>query len=199
MFASVTNAMFDNTDEEIFGAPTAKQDNSMPNFAAVHAMFNSALKNGLTKAKFNAELGITLKLAPATGNNPGAIYLTQNDVYKGKIVKGVFHLQRGQVVTNEVIAVLRKIAANPQEYATSYGHMTGNCNICGRDLRATNSVALGIGPICAEHYGFTITAEEVEKTHDILTINEVVVNRKQLSLIIGEQAANILFEKFNKG
>lgn len=53
-------------------------------------------------------------------------------LYKGKI-------------REQLMAVL----ANPLEALKAYGHLTGSCGVCGRHLEDEESVALGIGPICA--------------------------------------------------
>jgi hypothetical protein len=35
-----------------------------------------------------------------------------------------------------------------------YGRATGNCSCCGRELTDPASIAAGIGPVCAEKYGW---------------------------------------------
>ncbi len=50
----------------------------------------------------------------------------------------------------EVLAV----ASDPHNAAIAYGRRTGNCAICGRELTNHASIDLGIGPICAEKYGW---------------------------------------------
>jgi hypothetical protein len=195
MNMSVTSTMFSQSeDEAIFGAPSTPA--KAINFSKVHAMFNSALKNKLTKAFFRADHGLLLSLAPATGKNPGAIYVKQNGAYKGKIVNG--KLIPAEVISLTVMDELRKVADDPHAYAVSYGRMTGNCCICGTGLTNAKSVALGIGPICAANYGFSISAEEVEEAYETVEINGAVVNRKQLSDILGDVAADKLFAHFVK-
>ncbi len=44
---------------------------------------------------------------------------------------------------------LRKICADPLEAAKEYGRITGTCGVCGKKLENPESVAAGIGPICA--------------------------------------------------
>lgn len=36
--------------------------------------------------------------------------------------------------------------------AKAFGHKTGRCGCCGRELTNPDSIAAGIGPICAERY-----------------------------------------------
>jgi hypothetical protein len=40
------------------------------------------------------------------------------------------------------------------EQAAAMGHQTGCCVICGRELTDPGSIALGVGPVCAEKCGF---------------------------------------------
>jgi hypothetical protein len=44
---------------------------------------------------------------------------------------------------------LKKILENPLEAQKAYGHLTGVCGRCGRILEDEESIAAGIGPICA--------------------------------------------------
>lgn len=49
--------------------------------------------------------------------------------------------------------VLAKIAEDPLGALVAYGRETGVCGVCGRTLRDPESVAMGIGPICAGKVG----------------------------------------------
>lgn len=49
--------------------------------------------------------------------------------------------------------VLAKIAENPMDALVAYGRETGVCGVCGRTLRDPDSVAAGIGPVCASKVG----------------------------------------------
>jgi len=46
------------------------------------------------------------------------------------------------------------VAKDPSAAARAYGLRTGQCSICGRELTNAESRARGIGPICAERFGF---------------------------------------------
>lgn len=46
-------------------------------------------------------------------------------------------------------AILRRIQADPKGAMATYGHSTGNCGKCSRPLTDPESVAAGIGPVCA--------------------------------------------------
>lgn len=49
---------------------------------------------------------------------------------------------------------LRAILADPRAAMAHYGHITGSCGVCGRTLEDPESVERGIGPVCAEKFGF---------------------------------------------
>ena len=53
-------------------------------------------------------------------------------------------MYRGDIETQ-----LQAIVANPEEAMRAYGKLTGSCGACGRMLEDEDSIAAGIGPICA--------------------------------------------------
>lgn len=93
------------------------------------------------------------KAAPSTGNNPGAIYVTdeQSGAYLGKVAGGKF-LKSGDC-SPEQQERISIAASSPTAAAEAYGRRTGNCSVCGRELTAEESLARFIGPICIEKYG----------------------------------------------
>lgn len=102
----------------------------------------------------------TIKHASASGKNPGALYVTdatKTDAegkaeYLGKIVGGKFLAVRSCGAERQAAVVAA--AADPQAATIRYGRLTGCCGCCGRKLENAESVARGIGPICAEKYGW---------------------------------------------
>ena len=114
--------------------------------------FANLAATGYKKPHLRAE-GFILKMAPATGSNPGAVYVTHeaDGQYLGKIMRGNIMMIADHVPLTPII---KKIADNPQDAALRYGHRTGRCAVCGRPLDNKESVAAGIGPICAEKYGW---------------------------------------------
>lgn len=52
------------------------------------------------------------------------------------------------------LTVLSQIAANPGEAATRFGLNIGKCGVCGRRLTNAASRERGIGPVCAEKWGW---------------------------------------------
>ena len=119
--------------------------------AKISAAFDRAHKAGLKRPKVRFQ-SIEFSRAPDSGKNPGAIYVKSGDEYLGKVLAGRFYpvkacdeARRGEIVT---------IAADPGAAAKAHGLKVGWCSCCGRELTDPNSIALGIGPICAERYGF---------------------------------------------
>lgn len=53
----------------------------------------------------------------------------------------------------DVAATLRELAADVPAYVRRDGRATGRCCCCGRTLTDPNSIAAGIGPICADRFG----------------------------------------------
>lgn len=118
--------------------------------SAITALFDKARSSGLKRPKFYVG-EMKISLAPLTGKNAGALYVTYEDDYQGKIVGSTYQATRSSKV--EVLDILRKIAQNPGEAARMYGQQTGICCCCGAELTNKNSIAAGIGPICASNWG----------------------------------------------
>ena len=96
--------------------------------------------------------GFRFKEAPAHGKNPGAIYVTEDETYLGMVKDGAF---RKAFVCQPVQAeAIVAAAADPKGAAIAYGRQTGECAICGAELTAGVSIERGIGPICAEKWGW---------------------------------------------
>jgi hypothetical protein len=55
----------------------------------------------------------------------------------------------GGTYRGDIQEALTAILADPAGAAAAYGRLTGRCAICGRALEDEDSVARGIGPICA--------------------------------------------------
>ena len=55
---------------------------------------------------------------------------------------------------SELINILEDVAQDPLKAAKLHGMETGQCCCCGRELTNKTSIKLGIGPICAEKYGW---------------------------------------------
>ena len=58
----------------------------------------------------------------------------------------------GQHYAGQIVEQLRVIAADPMAACAAYGHLVGRCGRCGRPLEDEESVARGLGPICADKF-----------------------------------------------
>lgn len=91
---------------------------------------------------------------PLGGRLPGVIYVkaVEADQYLGKIVDDKYLPTRE--ASQEQVAQMVLIAADPGEAAKVHGVKTGQCSCCGLPLTNAESIKLGIGPICRDKYGF---------------------------------------------
>jgi hypothetical protein len=122
--------------------------------------FDAARANQIKRPKLRLA-GFEFSCAPATGKNPGAVYVKDGAEYIGKIETKQDDLERTQskfFATRECGAERRskvvEVASDPMGAAVAYGRRTGQCACCGRLLTVGVSIDRGIGPICAERYGW---------------------------------------------
>lgn len=129
-----------------------KANSGEVDIAKIEAMFDKARESGLKKLAFVAD-GLKIKPAKENSRNAGALYVTLGsyDSYQGKIVGGRFYPVGS--AQPDTLAKLNEIAANPSQAARDYGKRTGVCCCCGRELTDPESIAAGIGPICASKWG----------------------------------------------
>jgi hypothetical protein len=118
------------------------------------AAFSTAQSKGVARPRMR--LGtVMFTTAPASGANAGALYVKTTDdarTYLGKVTNGKF--VRSRDCTAEQEAEIVAMASDPMNAAIAYGRRTGECAICGRELTNHASIDVGIGPICAEKFGF---------------------------------------------
>lgn len=118
--------------------------------SAIDALFGKARETGLKKLAFRTER-LVISAAKDTGRNPGALYVKDRGEYVGKIVGGRW--QPTGAAGADVLPLLEEIAKDPAGAARFFGRKTGVCCCCGRELTDPESVAAGIGPICAQGWG----------------------------------------------
>lgn len=58
----------------------------------------------------------------------------------------------GEMYRGQIEDELRAILADPKAASAAYGQLVGRCGVCGRRLEDEDSVARGIGPVCAERF-----------------------------------------------
>jgi hypothetical protein len=95
---------------------------------------------------------LTISPAKATSANPGALYVKNGVDYLGKIKDGRF--MAVTTCTSEQEAKVLAFIADPKSAAEAYGKETGVCCICNATLTNKESIERGIGPICAEKFGW---------------------------------------------
>jgi hypothetical protein len=84
-----------------------------------------------------------------SGSNIGSLYIYENKCYIGKIT------QDGVLVGNvseDVKNILLDANDNLLKLAQLYGHETGVCAVCHRELSDPISIKMGIGPVCAKRF-----------------------------------------------
>ena len=119
--------------------------------SAIATAFAAARGAGIKSPKLRLDTFVFSR-APDTGHNAGAIYVKQDGEYLGKVTDGLFRptLACEPATKARVIAV----ASDPHNAAKAYGAKTGSCSCCGRELTNGESIALGIGPICRDKFGW---------------------------------------------
>lgn len=119
----------------------------------IEIAFARAFSKGVKKPKMR--LGeFVFSRAPDSGRNAGSIYVVEKETgtYLGKVFEGKFF--RANTCSTEVEAQIIAMAGSPKDSAIAYGRRTGSCAICGRELTDGTSIDRGIGPICADKFGW---------------------------------------------
>lgn len=118
----------------------------------IKEVFNNVMEAGAKRPKLR--LGdLVISVAPATGRNAGHLYVKDHGEYAGKISpEGRFYASRG--ASNNIEDSLKEFAEDPMKAAVKHGRATGTCACCGRELTRKDSIELGVGPICANKWGF---------------------------------------------
>jgi len=135
--------------------------------AAIRAVLTTAVMNGQNKPQLNIG-DFNFSLAPAYGANPDYIYIKHKHQYIGKINGAAMQLSLTPQDTDIAVALADAFNKDEDELyiaAVEYGRKTGICSCCGRTLTNSESIALGIGPICREKYGW-ISEAVLSKAED---------------------------------
>lgn len=97
-------------------------------------------------------LDLTFQAGSVGSQWEGMIFVKSGDRKLGVIKNGVF-TRRFECNDAEVDLVTR-VCADPLQAAKAYGKAWSVCTVCGQTLTNDESIARGIGPICAEKYGW---------------------------------------------
>lgn len=120
---------------------------------AIQRAFERAKAKGLKYPKMyliGGDMKLCFSRAPDAGKNAGAIYVKENGAYLGKVAGGKFF--KSYDCTPAQANSVEAACSDPENAAIAYGKRFGVCSACNRDLTDPESVARGIGPICADNF-----------------------------------------------
>lgn len=117
----------------------------------VEQAFAKAKAAGILRPKLRLDV-FTFSPAPDTGKNAGAIYVKEGETYLGKVVGGKLFAVSSCTIDQEQSIV--SVSRDPMQAAIAYGKEFGKCSVCARTLSDPESIARGIGPICADRFGW---------------------------------------------
>lgn len=95
----------------------------------------------------DTRLKVMIKRPVAPNKWAGYIFVSDAAAYGRRTSYG--RQAPGHTYTGKIVEELRIIVADPRAAAVTYGRLTGTCAVCGRKLEDKDSVARGIGPVCA--------------------------------------------------
>ena len=132
--------------------------------AKLETAFATARKNAerpgqkgvMVKAiKLQSDNGQTVKFTPGSIGSTweGMIFAKSADGKKLGHVKGGRFIAKFDCTEVEKAAVI-DCATDPEKAAVAFGKAFSSCGMCGRGLLNDESIARGIGPICAERFGW---------------------------------------------
>ena len=80
----------------------------------------------------------------------GTIFVTDDAAYGSRQLYGF--QKPGEDYRGKVAEALAAVVANPYEARIAYGRLVGRCGSCNARLEDADSIAAGIGPICAQKW-----------------------------------------------
>lgn len=140
-----------------FAAQSAPQDDSkVSQFEALFNAFEAAKGKGAKRLtlRFN---GVNVKpnrdltalwVTSQTEKEQGNYGLQPK--YLGKVTRSGCDSR----LSDTVKEVILEASSDPLTAAIKYGKVSGECSCCGRELTDPQSIQRGIGPICAEKFGW---------------------------------------------
>ncbi|HEY2245689.1 MAG TPA: DUF6011 domain-containing protein [Xanthobacteraceae bacterium] len=98
--------------------------------------------------------GMDLTFTPGSEGSQwaGMIFVKAGDKKLGSIAAGTF--KRRFECSDAEAAAVAEACSDPNQAAVAFGKAWGICTVCGRTLTDDQSIARGIGPICAENFGW---------------------------------------------
>lgn len=155
------------------GSPPAEK-RIATDLAPILALFATArgsLARPSVALQTQATGAIRISLAGDASREPGTLVVTTGGSFAQRAFLGRVRrdgswapsatMGRLGVDQDALLALLARLAADPKAVAQEHGRLTGQCSFCQRALTDERSVAMGIGPICAEKWGIErISADE---------------------------------------
>lgn len=134
-----------------------KENNNEPSqFDALFAAFEAAKAKGAKRMVLRFE-GISVK----PNRDLSALWVTSqtetemgNYGMQAKYLGKVTRNQLDSRLPDDAKEVILSAANDPLTAAIRYGKVSGECSCCGRELTRKDSIERGIGPICAEKFGW---------------------------------------------
>ena len=125
--------------------------------SALQDLFNRAKANGIVTPRVRVQMKdgqrMRVAAAPATGKNPGSLYINIGETYYGLVTREGYLMRPSYVRRcEEVEELLTELAANPSAFGKVHGQRTKWCCFCGLELTQQDSLFYGYGPICAEKW-----------------------------------------------
>lgn len=107
--------------------------------------------------------GIAIRIRPGSDGSEwaGMLFVKTEDGLKLGHIKGGRFVRRRECSDEQAAAVIAA-ASDPESAVLAYAKAYRSCGICGRGLLNDVSIARGIGPVCAEKFGFSFVCEETE-------------------------------------
>lgn len=128
------------------GKPAAPAPLNPAGIKLIAAAFASALAAGIKRPKMR--IGIFEFVTKPSTSTPRTIHVTRKGLMAGRIVDGEY------IGPETWRAALSELCADLRKAVVAHGNATGECSCCGRELSDPVSVRLGIGPVCADRWGF---------------------------------------------
>ncbi len=137
------------TDNQLAALQRASEPPSLVNAQPIIDAFKRARDYGikwpkLRLARFKFQAGGT------ASRFANAIFVMEGESTLGLIDAGQFRPYNG--CTPEQRADILAAIADPAAAAVAYGKRTGRCSVCGKGLEVTESIDMGIGPICRTRF-----------------------------------------------
>ncbi len=135
---------------------TSVDSNEPTQFEALFAAFEAAKSKGAKRLTLRFE-GVNVK----PNRDMTALWVTSQTEkeqgnygmqpkYLGKVTRSAMDSR----LSDDVKATIMAVANDPLTAAIRYGKVSGECSCCGRELTDPRSIERGIGPICAEKFGW---------------------------------------------